>query len=338
MQADLERVPFPVLIGDIGGTNARFALIADETAPAERLPTALTNNFATIDAAIAEGVLARTPLRPKTAILALAGPITGDAVLLTNRNWMVKPKDLIAQFGFEEAILLNDFEAQSLCLPDLQPEDLDAIGGGIRTVHGTRLVVGPGTGLGAGALIFARHSWIPVPGEGGHIELGPITERDMALWPHLERLHGRISSEAILSGAGILRLYRGIAALEGRAPAFSDPADVTTAGLSGSDPLAVETLHLFATYLGRFAGDLALVFMPRGGVYLAGGIPAKIAPALKTGAFREAFVAKEPHREIIETLATSIVVKTDAALAGIAAFARQPTRFSLDLAGRWWRG
>ena len=124
---------------------------------------------------------------------------------------MVKPKRLIARFGLAEAILLNDFEAQSLRLPDLGPR-ISTRSAAASAVHGARLVVGPGTGLGAGALIFARHSWIPVPGEGGHIELGPITERDMALWPHLERLHGRISAEAILSGAGILRLYRGIAA------------------------------------------------------------------------------------------------------------------------------
>ena len=135
-----------------------------------------------------------------------------------------------------------------------------------------------------------------------------------------------------------MRLYRGIAAPTRKSAPFADPAEVTAAGLARTDALATEALDLFATYLGRFAGDLALVFMPKGGVYLAGGIPAKMAPALQSGAFREAFIAKEPHREIMEELMTAIVIKTDAALAGIGAFARAPSRFSLDLSGRRWQG
>ncbi len=113
---------------------------------------------------------------------------------------------------------------------------------------------------------------------------------------------------------------------------------MTKAGLAGEDRSARETLSLFATYLGRLAGDLALVFMARGGVYLAGGIPARIAPALHGGEFRDAFVAKEPHRDILETMLTAIVIKPDAALAGIAAFVRAPARFGVDLGGRHWRG
>ena len=115
------------------------------------------------------------------------------------------------------------------------------------------------------------------------------------------------------------------------------PAEVTAAGLAGRDPSAAEALDLFATYLGRFAGDLALVFVAMGGVYLAGGISAKIAPALKSGLFREAFLAKEPHRHLLERMMTAIIVKPDPALAGIADFARAPARFGAELDGRWWR-
>src|SRR6185503_3442163 len=143
-------------------------------------------------------------------------------------------------------------------------------------------------------------------------------------------VEGRISAEAILSGSGIVRLYRGVAAADGAKAHFTTPAQVTAAGLAGTDAQAVETLGLFASYLGRYAGDMAMIFMAYGGVYLAGGIPARIAPALKSGAFRDAFLAKEPHRELLEKMLTAIIVKNDAALAGIAAFARAPRRFGVE--------
>ena len=333
----LDRIPFPVLIGDIGGTNARFALVVDSEAPTIRFPDARTADFATIDDAM-EHALGGSGLRPKASILALAGPITGERVPLTNCPWVVEPRRIVARFGLAEMILLNDFEAQSLSLPGLTAADLDPIGGGSAAAEGARVVVGPGTGLGAGALIHARGTWIPVPGEGGHIDLGPVTKRDMALWPHLERAHGRISAEALLSGAGLMRLYRGVAALDGGTAGLATPADVANNGLSGADGNAAEALKLFAIYLGRFAGDLALVFMARGGVYLAGGIPTKIAPALKAGGFRAAFLDKAPHDGLVAEFATAIITKTDPALAGIAAFAKAPMHFGVELAGRWWRG
>src|SRR5205823_3072814 len=186
--------------------------------------------------------------------------------------------------------------------------------------------------LGAGALIHARGSWIPIPGEGGHIDLGPLTARDMAIWPHIERT-GRVSAETLLCGPGLVRLYRAVAAANDADAALHTPADIAGAGLAASDASAAEAMHLFAAYLGRFAGDLALVFVARGGVYLAGGISGRIAPALKTGAFREAFVDKHPHRELLERISTAIITKPDAALAGIAAFARAPSRFGVELAG-----
>ncbi|HET7715616.1 MAG TPA: glucokinase [Bauldia sp.] len=330
-------IRFPVLIGDIGGTNARFALIADPDADWERLPDIRTADHATVEDAIADVVLAQTSLRPKTAILALAGPIAGEAVSLTNCPWMFEPRKLIPRFGLSAMILLNDFEALSLCLPGLRPGDVDPIGGGRSAPERPRVVVGPGTGLGAGALIHARGAWIPVPGEGGHIDLGPVTERDFALWPHFEKSFGRFSAETLLCGPGLMRIYQGIAGFERRPAPFSTPAEVTAAGLAGNDPTSVEALDFFVTHLGRLAGNLALVFVATGGVYLAGGISAKIAPALKSGAFREAFVAKDPHRHIMEEMVTAIVVKPDPALSGIADFARHPDRFGVELGGKLWQ-
>ncbi len=334
----LDHLPFPVLIGDIGGTNARFSLVPDETGPVVRYPNVHTADFASIDDAIEAVVIDKGGARPQSAMLALAGPISGDRVPLTNCPWVVEPKKTVARFGLAEMVLLNDFEAQSLALPGLTAGDIDPIGAGEMTADGARVVLGPGTGLGAGALVKARDTWVPVPGEGGHIDLSPVSERDFAIWPHVERTGGRIGAETLLCGAGMVRLYRAVCASDGVRPELTTPKDVTEAGLSGASPQASETLSLFAMHLGRVAGNLALVFMPTGGVFLAGGITARIAPVLKSGGFREAFLAKWPHTRLMERMATSIITKEDAALAGIAAFARQPTRFAVSLTGRRWRG
>jgi glucokinase len=336
-QRRVDHLPLPLLVGDIGGTNARFAVIGDDAGTTERLPDARTADYATIDDAI-DAVVERHGLRPRSAMLALAGPITDEEVPLTNCDWVVAPKRLIGRFGLSDVVLINDFEAQALSLPGLAPGDIDPIGGGRAEVDGTRVVVGPGTGLGAGALVHAAGMWIPVPGEGGHVDFGPKSERDMAIWPHLERPLGRVEAETVISGGGLIRLYRAICAVDGAKPRLDTPEAVTRVGLAGGEREAAEALALLATYLGRLAGDLALVFMATGGVYLAGGLSAKIAPALKSGAFREAFVAKPPHADVLAGILTAIIVKEDAALAGVAAFAHAPERFGVELGGRHWRG
>lgn len=334
----LDRVPFPVLIGDIGGTNARFAVLADPADHPVRLPTTHTASFPTIDDAIEATVIGKGSARPRSAIIAVAGPITGERVELTNSDWVVEPRVSVGRFGFEEMILLNDFEAQSLALPGLEPIDLDRIGGGEMLRDKPRVVIGPGTGLGTGALVHARDMWVPVPGEGGHIDLGPVTDRDMAIWPNIEKALGRRTTEAVLCGPGLVRLYRAICATDGIHPVHTTPEAVTAAGLSGSDPQAVETLKLFSIYLGRVAGDLALIFMAYGGVYLAGNIAAQLATVLNAGPFRAAFESKAPHDEIARRIGTAIIVKKDAPMAGIADFARDPSRFGVELEGRRWRG
>ncbi len=331
------RFAFPAIIGDIGGTNARFAVVPDAQSAVIRFPDAHTAADATIDDAI-ERALAGTGIRPRSALIAIAGPITGDKVPLTNVDWVVEPKRLISRFDLASVVMLNDFEALSLSLPDLGPGDVDPIGGGTAQPTGARVVVGPGTGLGAGALIHAGGTWVPVPGEGGHIDFGPMSERDAAIWPHLDNPLSRVSGETILCGPGLVRLYAAIAATDGVPARFATPAEITGAALAGSDPVAVEAVSLFAAYLGRLAGDLALVFVPRGGVYLGGGLSARIAKVLHSGGFRAAFIDKPPHNRLMDSLATAIITKGDAALAGIAAFVRAPSRFGVELSGRHWQG
>ena len=177
--------------------------------------------------------------------------------------------------------------------------------------------------------------WVPVPGEGGHIDLAPITPRDLAIWPNIERPGARVSGETLVCGSGLLRLYRAIAKTDGRAAVATTPAEVTAAAEAG-DPIAVEALQLFCVYLGRVAGDLAVAFLAKGGVYLAGGIAPRVAHVLKSGGFRAAFEDKAPHEDLMKQMATAVIVHERPALAGLVAYARTPTRFGVHLDGRHW--
>ena len=330
-------LPFPILIGDIGGTNARFSILVDVYAEPKEFPSVLTAAYKTIDDAIQMSVLDKTSIQPRAAILAVAGPINGDEIPLTNCDWVVRPNQMIANLGLEDVIVVNDFEAQALAIASLADEHRVQIGTGGDAVLASRVVLGPGTGLGVAGLVHAQHTWFPVPGEGGHIDIGPRSARDFEIFPHLEAIEGRISAEEVLSGRGLLNIYRAICKAGGWEVLFESPADVSTAALANEDANAVEAVSLFATYLGRVAGDMALVFMARGGVYLSGGISQKIIPALKKPEFRAAFEDKAPHTELMRTIQTHVVTHPLAALAGLAAYARTPSSFGLATEGRRWR-
>ena len=335
--ATSEPLAFPVLIGDIGGTNARFALIPDRDAPVQIFRPVATADFPDIEAAIEASVLAKTELRPRSAVIDIAGPIVGDEVDLTNAHWVIRPRETITRIGVGDVILLNDFEALALALTALPADDLVQVGGDAPTETGAKVVIGPGTGLGVGGLVNASGLWVPVPGEGGHVEIGPSEPDEFAIWKHITPEDGRISAEVLLAGRGIVGLYRAVATADGQRPKFSDPADVTKAALAGSDPEAVRTIDLYARFLGRVAGDMALVFMARGGVYIGGGIPPRIMPFLTRGQFRHAFETKAPHQDVMRKIPTYVIVGANPALAGLAAFARTPERYGVNLAGRRWR-
>jgi glucokinase len=332
-----EAFEFPILVGDIGGTNARFAVIEHAGAPTGEPQIVHTAVFATIDDAIRAAVLERLGVQPRSALLAIAGPVIGNEIPLTNCPWVVKPKGMAATAGLMDVMILNDFEAQALAVVALGDHHLEKIGGGEALPHAGRAVLGPGTGLGVAGLMRSGGKWIPVPGEGGHMDIGPRTPRDYRIWPHIEPLEGRVSGEQILCGRGLVNTYRAVAIADGKPAVFTTPAQVTKAALDKSDAVAEEALSLFVTCLGRTAGDVALVFKAQGGVYLAGGIAQRIIPALKAGNFRAAFNDKAPHSEWMAEIPVYVITDPLGALAGLAAYARAPHIFGVETAGRRWR-
>ncbi len=327
---------FPVLIGDIGGTNARFAILPHPGAEPQDVVTVKTADYPTIDDAIRLAVLGNGSPAPCSALLAIAAPVDGDEIELTNCDWVVRPRQMIATLDLDTVMVVNDFEAQALGVIALGPEHMENIGGGKPEEGASRVVLGPGTGLGVAGLIHSRGVWIPVPGEGGHVDIGPRSPRDFEVFPHIERIEGRISAEQMLCGRGLVNLYRAVAAADGIEPIFANPADITGAALAGSDKTAVEAVDIFVTCLGRLAGDLALVFMSRGGVFLTGGIAQKIVPALKNGLFRAAFDDKAPHNSLVRAMPVYVITHPLAALAGLAAYAGEPSRFGVQIGDRRW--
>jgi Glucokinase len=341
MPATIDAFRFPVLFADIGGTNARFALLAEADAAPVFLDTLQTRDHDTLESALETAILPQALEAPRTLMFAVAGPIHPEATRLTNCHWVVEPKALIARFDLDRVALFNDFEALALALPALGPEDLMMIGEGRPSAAANKIVIGPGTGLGAAGLVRAGGSWIPVAGEGGHIDLAPMSARDEAIWPHVERLDGsfsgRVSGETLVCGAGLVRLYEAIARADGVPAAFDTPARITAAAESG-EARAAEAIELFGEYLGRTVGNLALVFLAHGGAYLAGGIAPRIAPVLRSGRFRAAFEDKVPHGAILRGMATGVVIHPRPALAGLVGYARAPGDFLVDLSGRLWGG
>jgi glucokinase len=169
------------------------------------------------------------------------------------------------------------------------------------------------------------------------MDIGPRTPRDFEVFPHIEKLEGRISGEQILCGRGLVNVYRAVAMADDKPSPLAQPAEITAAALAKTDLVAQEALSIFTACLGRTAGDLALVFMSRGGVFLTGGIAQKILPALKDGNFRAAFEDKAPHSALMATMPVYVITQPLAALAGLAAYARTPSLFGVETRGRRWR-
>lgn len=327
---------YPVLIGDIGGTNARFALVVDSNAAPRHFDSLETEGYETVNEAIQAGVMNKTSLLPRTAILAVAGPVEGDAIELTNNDWVVRPQELIEEFDLEEVIVLNDFEAQALSLSALKPDDIEPLTENETDPFGPKVILGPGTGLGVAALVNAKGVWLPIPGEGGHIDLAPVTDRDTQYWPHLERIEGRVSAEEVICGRGLLNLYKALCKADDVTPKYTKPSEISDAAIKDTDSLADETLDIFAQHLGRVAGNLALIFMASGGVFLTGGISQKIIEVLRNGNLISAFNDKAPHNQLMSEMPVSVVMHPLAPILGLAAYAHAPSRFGMKTGHRRW--
>lgn len=323
---------FPILVADIGGTNVRFALIQDVHSLPVLNSSAAVADYENIGDAIDAVVLAKTSHLPKTIILAIAGPLEREEIKLTNADWHFSPNGLIERFNLETIVIMNDFAAQALATIAIDAEHLIAIGEGTIEPDRPKVVVGPGTGLGVANIVRSDGKWIILPGEGGHTDLGPRSEREFQIWPKLRKDQGRMTAELAVSGPGIENLYRAIKITDDGESVELSAADITKAALEKSDPAAVEAVSLFFTFLGRICGDFALTTLAQGGVYIAGGIAAKLADQIATGPFLDAYQDKSPNSAIVRSIGVQVITHPLAALEGMIAYARAPEMCVLDAA------
>lgn len=308
----------PRLIADIGGTNARFALIAgDATQPyAERvLPCA---DFPDPVAAIEHYLVQVNAPRPLEAAIAIATPITGDRIKMTNHVWSFSIEETRQRLGLKRLLMLNDFTALAMSLPYLGPEELHQVGSG-QPLPGTPIaLIGPGTGLGMSGLVPAGDRWIPLQGEGGHATFSPGDDREIEILRVIRRQYSHVSTERLVSGMGLVNLYQAIALLEGTEAQFLTPPDITERGTNGTCPLCLEALQTFCGILGTAAGNLVLALGATAGVYIGGGIVPRLGDFFDASPFRQRFEQKGRFSVYLAAVPSYVIRSKYPALIGAA--------------------
>lgn len=298
---------FPRLVGDIGGTNARFAMIAgpgQDLVAMRTLPCAgFPGPAEAIERYLADGNLPR----PRWCAFGIANPVDGDFVRMTNHSWAFSIAALRDQLGLDHLQVLNDFTALAMALPALTPADLAQVGGGTSVARRAIGLLGAGTGLGISGLVPSGDDYVPLEGEGGHVTLAASNAHEAELIAWLATRYPHVSAERVLSGPGLVALYDAHAAVAGVPADVLSAAEISSHGLAGTSSLCVETLNTFCAFLGTVAADLALILGARGGVYIGGGIAPKLGEFFARSPFRERFEDKGRFREYLAQIPTWVI-------------------------------
>ena len=311
-----------LLIGDIGGTNARFAL-ADPREPGfSDAITLKCDDFESADKAITHYLDSVQAGGPAAICLAAAGPIVDRRVRFTNNHWEISADELARDFSIDAVRLLNDFEAIAYSIPFLSPEDCTPIGvpkpKPLDGEHYTIGVLGPGTGLGEVGLKKFGDLILPISGEGSHGGFAPETQVQIDLLSVLRERFDRVSTERLVSGPGIENIYWALTRIRGEKRAGLSAAEIFEAAIANSDDLAVEAAQLFFEILGQAAGDLALALGAIDGIFIAGGIARRYPDFLKSSRFRSAFESKGRYRSLMERVPTQLILHDQPGLLGAA--------------------
>jgi glucokinase len=309
-----------VLLGDIGATNARFALLADGLlGPVKWIAVARYPQFAdALEEFLREQFCGRLI---EKALLAVAGPVEGERCNLTNCSWTIDGREMRKRFKLQTVQIINDFQATALSLPHLMERDVRSLGGGSAVSGAPMVVLGPGSGLGVAGLVGDGARQIVVASEGGHATLPATSVREDAVLDHLRKRFGHVSAERVLSGPGIENLYRAIAAVDGFDVPSRHAAEITNAALQGTCPTSRAALDMFCAMLGGFAGNVALTYGARGGVYIAGGIAPRILDYLAASEFRSRFEQKGRLRDYLEAIPSHVIVHSAATFLGLMSLA-----------------
>ncbi|MCM5680071.1 glucokinase [Schlegelella sp. S2-27] len=312
---------YPRLVGDIGGTNARFAWLEAPGAPLDSVATYRCSEHATLLDAMQCYLADHGKPLPRWCAIGIANPVVGDQVKMTNHHWSFSISEVQRRLGMGRFLVINDFTALALALPALAPSDLRQVGGGKAALNAPLGLLGPGTGLGVSGLLpaVAGHGAIPINGEGGHTTLAAMDDDEEAVIRVLRLRFGHASAERAVSGIGLLNLHAAVCEVAGLPVPSAGAADITAAALAGTDESCARTLDFFCSFLGNVAGNLALTLGARGGMYIGGGIVPKLGDWFERSKFRQRFEEKGRFRTYLEAIPTYVVqAGTPPALTGAA--------------------
>jgi glucokinase len=283
----------PRLLGDIGGTNARFAWQAKRGGEIRAFASYPCVQFESLEAVMRHYLSEQGLGAAWQAAIGIANPVLGDWVQMTNHTWHFSIEALRQALGLQRLKVLNDFAALAYALPVLRTDELLQVGGGAGLVGGPLAVLGPGTGLGVAGLMTDSHgNEVVLSGEGGHVTLTAADDEEAAVLAWLRREFSHVSAERVLSGPGLENLYRARCGVQQRQLATLPASEIVRQALEGSDPESVATLDQFLSLLGNFAGNVALTLGATGGVYIGGGIVPRLGARIARSRFRERFEAK----------------------------------------------
>ena len=320
-----------ILAGDIGGTKTTLGLFisGDKRPRAEYVETYPSQDFLDLESLVKRFV-DRHQAEVYSACFGIAGPVIDGRCRATNLPWEVSETSLAKRFGWSRVRLINDLVALTHSIPRLEESEVLSLNQAKPRSEGPIAILAPGTGLGQALLVHQEGHYKPIASEGGHVDFAPRDDAEIELWRYLHGKFGHVSLERLLSGPGIVNIYtwvkasgrygKSVGILKGPSKSDIAPA-ITEAALRGSDPLCVEALNRFVSILGAAAGNLALIALTTGGVFLGGGIPPKILPKLRERIFLEAFTDKGRFRRLLEGIPVWVVLNSEAPLVGAAIYA-----------------
>ncbi len=301
---------FPRLLGDVGGTNARFGWQANAHSSIEHVLVLPCAAHETLEAAIRTYLEMKSLPMPRAGALGIANPITGDAIRMTNHHWSFSISEMQRSLGLQQLNVINDFTALALALPSIAKDNLVQVGGTVAQAYAPKALIGAGTGLGVSGLIptDANDHWVAIAGEGGHVTLAAQTESEYRVIELIRQRYGHVSAERVLSGQGLVDLYLALRQLQKQQPVdVAGAAEITALALQDKDPLALQSIEMFAGFLGSVTGDLALTLGARGGVYLGGGIVPRWLGWFETSQFRERFEAKGRFKAYLKDIPVWVI-------------------------------
>ena len=306
------------LIADIGATNARFAIANDDKI--DHIDVLPCDDFPTLADAAKTYLQRHGENAPTEGAFAVAIPLNGsDQVAMTNNHWSFSIRQTCDDIGLKKLDVINDFTALALAIPYLTPKDYYQVGGKDAVKGAPIGIIGPGTGLGVGAVVFgADGKPVRITTEGGHVTMPATTAREFALFEYLKKTkYHHISAERVISGKGLVNIYSGLCGLDGLDLPEKTPAEITEAALAGTCPLCVEVLEMFCHFLGIAAGNLALTYGAFGGIYIAGGIVPRLGDYFAKSNFREAFLEKGRFKDYLDPIPAYVITHPYPGLEGL---------------------